>query len=286
MLIKIMPRKNPSYGQLISYIGKEKPEERKEKQKGFVITHNLKGKTQEEWVREFKENEKDRKVKRKDSVKLTHEVISWHKADADKLNETRIRAFIREYVRLRNLNGMYVAVPHFDKDHVHVHLCASGTEKHSGKAMRLSKADLSALRSRMDLFQELKYPDIQHSKTHERRSDGIKISDREYQYKLRTGRESDKERLEKIIHKCFRGASSKDEFLRRLKSEGIEVYMRRGVMTGVILGKRKYRFSRLNLPKERILELDIRARRTTELAKTHHTKEKTKSIGIQKPYQR
>ena len=72
----------------------------------------------------------------------THEIISFHKDDAKNITLDKLEDIARQYVRERNEKGMFVAVPHFDKEHYHIHICASGIEYKTGKAMRLSKMDL------------------------------------------------------------------------------------------------------------------------------------------------
>ena len=49
---------------------------------------------------------------------------------------------------------MYVAVPHFDKDHYHVHICASGVEYRTGKTMRLSKAEMQKMKKNIQKYQQ------------------------------------------------------------------------------------------------------------------------------------
>ena len=48
----------------------------------------------------------------------------------------------REYIRLRHPKGIFVAVPHFDKQHYHIHICATGIEFKTGKSLRLTKTEL------------------------------------------------------------------------------------------------------------------------------------------------
>ena len=108
-----------------------------ENDKSFIVTHNVKGSSLKGWEAQYNENNTYRKQKRKNSVFVTHELLSWHHRDAKNLTLKKMEAMTREYIKLRNPNGMYIAVPHFDKEHCHVHLCVSGVELKSGKVMRL-----------------------------------------------------------------------------------------------------------------------------------------------------
>ncbi len=82
-------------------------------------------------------NRKERK-----NVFVTHEILSWHRDDAKNITLQKMQDMAREYINIRNPNGMYIAVPHFDKEHYHIHICASGVEYRTGKVMRLSKKEL------------------------------------------------------------------------------------------------------------------------------------------------
>ena len=137
-----------------------------EKGYSFVVSHNLKGNDINEWVRQYQENEKYRKLKRVNSVLATHEIISFHKDDATNITLEKLEDIARQYVRERNINGMYVAVPHFDKAHYHIHICASGIEYKSGKAMRLSKAELQNVKNKITRISNREIPRIKqiHSK--------------------------------------------------------------------------------------------------------------------------
>ena len=163
MIVKIKSHKRPGFKQLLEYMINNIDRLFDAKDKSFVITHNLKGSDINRWEKQFKENETHRLRKRKDSVYITHEIISWHKDDNKYLSLTKMEDMTREYLRKRNPKGMYVAVPHFDKDHIHIHVCASGIEYKTGKSMRLSKADLSKLKKGIQQYQIEKYPELSKS---------------------------------------------------------------------------------------------------------------------------
>src|ERR1700733_9647885 len=141
MIVKLKSHKK-SCNNLLNYMLLGEHRLFNEKGRSFVITHNVKGNSLKSWKDQFAENDTYRKRKRKDAVFVTHEVLSWHRDDAKDLTLEKMQAMTREYIKLRNPNGMYIAVPHFDKDHYHVHICASGVEYRTGKALRLSKMQL------------------------------------------------------------------------------------------------------------------------------------------------
>lgn len=237
--------------------------------KTFIITHNLKGRTISEWVNQFKSNEEYRLRNRKDSVRLTHEIISWHHGDSKHITLEKMERITREYIRQRNPKGLYVAVPHFDKDHFHVHICVSGIEYKIGKSLRLSKVELQNFKNVIQQYQTQHFPELSHSIVKHSKK-GTKVSDREYQFKLREGRKSDKEVIQDTLQKCIRSASSKVHFLELLEKNNLKVYERSGRLTGVILNGNKFRFSRLGIPTkflERVEKADTRRGDLSEIRK-------------------
>ena len=153
----------------------------------------------------------------------------------------------REYLRLRNPNGLYIAVPHFDKDHYHVHICASGVENKTGKSLRLSKQNLSKLSKGIQDYQIEKYPELKHSAVQRGQGRKNSRSEKEYQLKMREARATDKESLLKVLQTYYKYSSSFEEFYSTLHETEIETYQRNGKVTGVVFNGRKFRFSRLGI---------------------------------------
>src|SRR4051812_16608192 len=117
MIIKIKSHKRPVFEKVLKYMIHDKDRLFDKEGRSFAITHNLKGDNIDEWVRQYKANEEFRQRKRKDSVYLTHEILSWHREDAKHITLSKMESMAREYIRQRNRKGMYVAVPHFDREH-------------------------------------------------------------------------------------------------------------------------------------------------------------------------
>ena len=234
----------------------------------FAITHNLKGDSIYDWTNQFKTNEEYRQNKRVDSVKLTHEIISFHKNDAQNISLDKLEDIARQYVRERNVNGMFLAVPHFDKEHYHIHICASGIEYQTGKSMRLDKKKLRELKQKIQQYQIEKYPEliksvVNHGKLPKERA---LLSEKEFQYKLRTGRATDKEQLIGMLKTCYKKANSKDDFFENLKECGLKSYIRGGKTTGIVFNNKKFRLKRLGFTDERLQELDKSLKREKGLS--------------------
>lgn len=216
--------------------------------KTFVITHNLKGKTIPDWVKQYQQNEFLRMYRRKDSVRLTHEIISWNRKDAMNITIQKLESMAQEYIQHRNPKGVYVIVPHFDKDHYHLHACASGVEYQTGKSLRLSKADLLKLKKEFQEYQKEKFPELTNSIENHGANHRSKTSDKEYQLKLRTGRETTREQILSHLLKCQKQSHSAEQFLNLLRKHNLNTYERSGRMTGIVHNGVKFRFCRLGLP--------------------------------------
>jgi len=274
MIIKIKSHQKPSFVKLLNYMINDKDRLFDKDGHSFAITHNLKGDSIAEWVKQYQKNEEYRQHKRANSVILTHEILSWHKDDAKDISLGKLEDMAREYIQQRNPNGIYVAVPHFDKEHYHVHICASGIEYRTGKAMRLAKKDLQILKQKVQQYQLDKYPELNKSiVNHGQQKKEYALSDKEQKFKERTGRATDKEQLVGMLKTCYKKANSKDDFFELLKVSGLSTYIRGGRISGIVFSERKFRLKTLGFTEERLLELEKTLKQTKEL---NNLREKTK----------
>lgn len=264
MIVKIKLQKKPNFKKLLEYMLHDKDRLFDKNKKSFLITHNLKGNALAHWVNQYKENETFRKHKRINSVILSHEIVSWHKDDAKHITLEKLEQMAREYIKLRNPRGMFVAVPHFDKQHYHIHFCVSGIEYRTGKVMRLSREKLQALKKDFQQFQITRFPELSHSIVGHGKGEKPLFSDKEFQMKL-NGRETDKEKILAVLKTCYNKANSKESFFELVKECGLNPYERGGKITGLVFQNRKFRLKRLGWTEERIAELDVGMKRGREL---------------------
>lgn len=249
-----------------------------ERKQSFVIKHNIRGESVEEWVKQYQENETYRKLRRPDNVILSHEILSWHRDDTKNISLEKLEAMAREYIKLRNPSGMAIAVSHSDKQHLHIHFCFSGLEYHTGKSLRMSKGEFTKLKQDIQNFQRERFPELSHSIVEHGKSEkkdlALLASDREYQIKRRTGRATDKEQVLRILKDCYHRAISKEDFFEMMKESGLEVYSRGGKISGVIYANRKFRFKRIGIAQEILEGLDVGRERGRELEKLRVSKGK------------
>lgn len=232
--------------------------------KSFILTNHVKGNEIKQWVNEYKKNEQFRAHKRKNQNYLTHEIISFH--DAENLSLEQLEDIAGEYIRLRNPKGMYVAVPHFDK-HYHIHICCSSIEYRTGQSMRMSKGQFKELKVNIQQYQQEKYPGLSKSIVKHGKGKTPSLSDKEFQFKLRTGRKSQKEKLVGILNDCYKKAKSKESFFELVQGCGIKIYSRGGKISGVYFTSKKFRLKRIGFNEERLNELDKSINRSKELQK-------------------
>jgi len=258
MIIKIKAIKSPDFERLIRYI-LPKRHHRSKRDMMFIFKHNLKGNQVENWVQQFEENEAFRIHKRTGNMILSHEIISFNAEDSPHIDVGIMRDFTKKYIEYRGLRGMYIAVSHFDTDNFHIHLCCSSVEYRTGKAMCLSRKEFQDLKIRMQEYQMQKYPQLQHSIV---RHGGGKTQqkDREYQVEKRSGQVSKRTQIKDRVRDISLRADSPEQFIDLLENQSLKPYYRSGKLTGVISGKRKYRFKTLGVKDEieRIFEREKR----------------------------
>lgn len=274
MIIKIKSNKKPTFKSLLKYMFNNKDRLKDISNKSFTLIHNLKGTGIENWHTQLKENEKFRKIKRSNSVYFTHEILSWHKDDSMNLTLDKMEAMTKEYIAKRNPRGMYVATAHFDKGHYHVHILASGIAYKTGKALRMSRAELSLLKKGMQEYQIEKYPELKKSIVEIWKKVKNSIKDNEFQLKMRSNRATDKDQLLEIIKVCYKKASTLESFYKLLEEKKVTTYERVGKLIGVVYNKTKFRFSRLEIPEAQMNYLKRKVYK-----KIDHKKEKQFEIS-------
>ncbi len=220
--------------------------------RSFVLTNNLKGQTIEEWTREFKENETYRIHRRKNNVKITQEIIAFHRGDAKMLSLKKMEKIAREYMRLRNPNAMYVAVPHFDKEHPHIHIVAAAVEYRSGKSLHMSRRQFVQLKKDIQVYQIEKYPELARSVVRHGRKKKARVTDKEYQMKLRTGKKTTREEVIDLVSSFVAAATSQEDAHMRLHTSNLQMYQRGNKTSGIIYKGKKYRFKSLGFDLQKI----------------------------------
>lgn len=103
-------------------------------------------------VKRFQLNESRRLKRRKDSVILFHDFISFHKNDSHKLEHDDILKEIAKRYSLMREGSLTLCVLHRERDHIHIHILASGC-RIDGRSARISKADFQKKKLELELYQ-------------------------------------------------------------------------------------------------------------------------------------
>jgi hypothetical protein len=260
MIIKSLSRKTKSYHQLIDYLFHEKDVTDGPDKKFLVLRNVMKGNTHD-IVRQFELIERGRIINRKNSNRLYHEIISFDVRDSDKLSEDVLVDIANEYIDRRTPYGQTAVMAHHEKEHIHLHFCISGVDL-TGNANSMSKAQFTKLKQELQEIQIEKY-----GLTHSVVDHGSKertLSDKEVKYKNRTGSLTKKEIMIDKLKNIYMNSISRQDFIAKLSSEGLEVYSRGGKATGVIFEGKKHRFSTLGF-EDKLQALDERELRLNEL---------------------
>ncbi len=274
MIIKIKTRNKPTYFQLLSYMMNDKDRLFDKSGKSFVLTHNMRGNSISSWVNQFKAVEKNRLYRRSDNTMLFHEIVSFSPGDSDNITIEKLQDIAQQYIKERNPKGLFVAVPHFDKGHYHIHFCVSGVER-SGKSMRLERVRLKEMKLAVQKYQIEKYGELSHSVVKHGKG-GQNISDNEYQLKKRGGK-TENERIISILKNCYKKANSKNDFFKLLENFGLTTYVRGGQVTGILDERnKKHRLKKFGFSKEQIEKLNKSQNRAKELGETRGKKVKNR----------
>jgi hypothetical protein len=176
-LVKSMTRKDNSFGQLVNYLHKEEPtfgelvgyihKEKDQENKVTTLLHNIpeiEPDDIEGIIEAFKENDTYRR-QRKNGIVQYHEVVSFSPSDTEKLiqNPSILMDMARKYLQLRAPNSLAIARPHFDEEHLHVHIMISGNCRESKEPSRISQKDFEKVKQELNEYQQSQYPELSNS---------------------------------------------------------------------------------------------------------------------------
>jgi len=282
MIIKSMSRKSPSFSQLVAYFNKEHYD-------------NAPSFTQNLWASAYDtkavEQEFDHNAtflpKRANGNFLYHEVIALEKdqsVGAEKQAQILLD-LAQQYARRRAPNQLVYGKMHKETDHLHFHLLISANGINGKSRYSLSRSQFAKIQRDVEQYKIEHYPELGQEKYYDvparmqrqkeaaekfRQDEAVKIANREFEFKKRSGQKSNKETLRDQLKDIFQTSLSESELDHRLQQAGFKRYQR-GQSEGVISlsdGK-KYRLKTLGL--ETALQTEksrksIYAEREAELA--------------------
>ena len=279
MIVKTLSRKSNT-GQLVNYIFKyvfkeqnknitqTKPEYSKAGKDKFLIRHNIRARSLNGFVKEFKENENYRLVHRKDSVKLFHTIISFSNTDKPHIDDRLLKDVAKKFIEERGLNNLYAGTKHEDKDHVHLHIAVSGTQL-NGRSSRISKQKLHSIKLALDKFQREKYPELKNSLPEHGKA--RRLVKEALVERIKSDRQTNKQALAECIEKAWAGCKTQEQFISRITKTGHQPYFRNGALQGIRYeGRTKYRLANLGFDKTKLQVLDrVKAEQEKTLSQLH-----------------
>lgn len=259
MIIKTLRHKGNSIKRLLDYIF----EGIQDKEHDWVLAHNLPSLHQPEITKAYLENDTLRSNHAK--TRWYHEVLSFNPLDRPHLDDAKLWDLAQKYVELRNPNALVYAAPHKEDQHVHIHFAFSGIEYKSSRTLRMNDKDFEELHHNMETYQLEKYPELQYSivyinkvkkRNRAEKRDQNRRTESYFQWeKNHPDKVSEKESLKDFLVEIYANSQSRTEFYDKLQTSGLELYQYRGEIKG-IKGQRKYRFSTLDISKEKLRSLD------------------------------
>ncbi len=155
MLIKILSRKNNSFGKLMDYISKEADSQ--------SLCWNLPQTNELDVLQqEFVRNDAYRSKGAKN--RMYHHILSFSAKDSAVITSDMLQSIAESYITKAQLeNHLVYGRVHSNQSHLHWHLMSSQNSFRSKKGFRLSKSELKSLQMEMEEFTKEHYPQIKHS---------------------------------------------------------------------------------------------------------------------------
>lgn len=69
----------------------------------------------------------------------------------------------RKYLDWRAPNSLAIARPHFDTNHIHIHIMISGNQNMSKETTRVSQTEFNQIKQKLHEYQLEQYPELVHS---------------------------------------------------------------------------------------------------------------------------
>jgi len=278
MIVKAVSHKSTSISairKLIHYVcDSQKMRDTYYGRKPLTIKQYISSYNQERWVQAFKSNDNKRNFNHKKRVVLRHEIISFSPQSNPLISRATLQAFAKYYLKNRMLKPtMGIGIVHYDQA-PHIHFVIAGVAL-DGSATRISRKEFKDFKIQLQHFQQERFPELSHSIVdHDKaKTLKLKLTHQEQQMKDK-GKVSDKEKFSQKVMQLAKGCVSLVELETKLKKQSLRPYHRRGILTGVWLGNRKFRLTTLGIGKEHLKEMTREQKRLHTLTLSHRDKDK------------
>lgn len=245
MVIVSYSRKTASFYQLLRYINDNALEHQQERYR----TYNLLGENLHRITDEFYANYRLLRP-HKGANSMYHEVLSFsHRTPREQLTEDVIWDLVDEYIRLRQVSDHLIFANIHHGENLHVHLMISSNAVGSNRRKRLSKREFLQAQELTQVYQQEHYPQLYHSLIGPVRERQSARSLAAIHQKRKRNEPLWIDELRRKVEPIFAYADSRDDFIHRLHSSGLETYKYRSRTNGIVAphNGRKVRFSRLGI---------------------------------------
>jgi hypothetical protein len=168
-------------------------------------------------------------------IYLTHEIVSFSNLENKALfNKEMLADLGQKYLELRGNTGVALAAWHQDREHLHLHACASRLHYRTGKSFTLSKAQLQQVKVQFQEYHKTKYPELTVSEPEHGKGGRFQTHGEWY-------RQQRKQFIE-TVRNCYIQARSRQHFLELLRDNDLHYYERNGKPTGIEYDGGKFDF--------------------------------------------
>lgn len=271
MIVKALSHKNSSASgirRLVRYVcDQDKMQDKYFGRQSLTVKKYLQSYNQERWIQSFKTNDDNRSFNHAKRVVLRHEIISFSPQSNPLISRETLHAFAKYYLENRMLKPtMGFGVVHYDEA-PHIHFVLAGVAL-DGLATRISRQQFKDFKIKLQNFQKERFPELSHSIVDHAKPKTLKLELSHQEQRMKDKRKvSDKELLSQKVMQLTKGCVSLDELEAKLIDQSLRPYYRRGILTGVWLGNRKFRLSTLGVGKEHLKEMTREQKRLNALRK-------------------
>lgn len=230
MIIKSMARKAPTFGQLISYIGREAGEDES------AFAHNLyhSGENDRLVEMQFRENYKKLEA-RKNGNALYHEIIALEPQPHLKPHEVAERLYwiALYYCEIRAEGQLAWGKVHHDTDFPHVHLMISSNKAQCSKRVRLSRKEFAEIQKLTERMVNRHFPELKNEAVYDRASHakdpsrfGSTLRRVEGEMIRRTGKPSKKQEVAREVKSLMDRSADLGQLQMQLDQLGFSLHQR------------------------------------------------------------
>lgn len=282
MIVKALSHKSSNVSairRLVEYVcDQKKMQDRYYGRKPLTVKQFLQSYNQDKWTQALKSNDDKRTFNHTKRTVLRHEIISFAKESNPLISRNTLQTFAKYYLKHRMTKPtMGVAVVHYDET-PHIHFVIAGVAL-DGSATRISRQEFKTFKIELQQFQKEQFPELSHSIVDHNKAKTLKLELTHQEQRMKEkGKISEKEKLARKVIQIAQECVSLEDLEVKLKHRKLKPYHRRRLLTGVWLGKRKFRLTTLGVGKEHLKEMTREQKRLDALSQSQKGKDQDQGL--------